>query len=60
MTDQATWYTMNMLKQSIKYMENINKEGKFTIAINKEKDILRSFFDVALERSEASAEKVAA
>lgn len=58
--EQADFYTMNMLKKSIKHMEKINREGKFDIAIQKEKDILRSFFDVALKRPEAAAEQVAA
>lgn len=60
MPEQATWYTMNMLKRSIKFMKDRNVEGKFDIAIEKEENILRSFFDNALGRSEAAAEKVAA
>jgi hypothetical protein len=60
MPEQATWYTMNMLKRSIEFMKKRNIEGKFDIAIGKEEAILRSFFDVALGRSEAEAQQVAA
>lgn len=60
MPEQATWYTMNMLKKSIKFMKGRNVEGKFDIAIEKEEDILRSFFDNALGRSEAEAQQAAA
>lgn len=60
MTDQADWFTMNMLKKSIAYMEKINKEGKFSEAIDKEKAILRSFFNKASGRSEAEPTEVAA
>jgi len=59
-SDPADWFTMNMLKRSIKFMKNINKEGKYDIAIHKEEAILRSFLDKALGRSEAVAEQVAA
>ena len=54
-SDPADWFTMNMLKRSIKFMKNINKEGKYDIAIHKEEAILRSFFDKALASSSAAS-----
>lgn len=49
--EQAAWWTMNMLKQSIRHMKNKNTEGQYNIAIEKEENILRSFFNQALGRS---------
>lgn len=54
MTDVAANWTMNMLKQSIAYMKSINTEGQYDIAIAKEENILRSFYDTALGRSIAA------
>jgi len=58
--DEASFFTMNMLKRSIKHMKKLNTEGKFDSAIMKEEAILRSFFDVILGRSEAEAQEAAA
>ena len=43
--EQSTFWTMNMLKQSIKHMRSKNTEGQYDVAITKEENILRSFFD---------------
>lgn len=60
MEDKATWWTMNMLKQSIAHMKKVNVEGKYDSAIEKEETILRAFFDEALGRLEPAAMEVAA
>jgi hypothetical protein len=43
--EQATFWTMNLLKKSIKHMKAKNTEGQYDIAILKEENILRSYFD---------------
>ena len=46
---QDDWYTMVMLRYSIKVLKERNKNGKFDIAITKEKEIykeiLRNYVD---------------
>ena len=49
-----------MLKQSIKHMKNKNTEGQYDIAITKEENILRSFFEQALGKPEAEVTEIAA
>lgn len=58
--DQSLWWTMAMLKNSIKLMKTKNTDGRYTPAIDKEEALLRSFFDQALGRPEAVTEEVAA
>lgn len=60
MKDQSLWWTMNMLKQSIALMKSKNVDGRYDEAITKEENILRSFFNEALGRSEAAIEEIAA
>lgn len=55
LTDVASNWTMNMLKQSIAHMKKINTEGQYDIAILKEENILRSFYDTALGRLSEAA-----
>jgi hypothetical protein len=38
---QDDWYTMVMLRYSIKVLKERNKNGKFDIAITKEKEIYK-------------------
>jgi len=49
-----------MLKGSITKMKSLNTEGQYDIAIEKETNILRSFFDEVLKRPEADDQQVAA
>jgi len=58
--DVAWWWTANMLKQSIAKMKSLNTEGQYDIAIGKEENILRSFFEEVLGRPEAEAQQAAA
>jgi hypothetical protein len=60
MEEQAMWWTMTMLKKSIKHMQNKNTEGQYDIAIIKEQNILRSFFEQALKKPEAEVTEIAA
>ena len=60
MEEQAAWWTMTMLKKSINHMKRKNTEGQYDIAILKEQNILRSFFEQALKKPEAEAQQVAA
>ncbi len=43
--EQGTFWTMNTLKKSIAHMQKKNTEGQYDIAILKEQNILRSFFE---------------
>ena len=58
--DVSWWWTANMLKASIAKMKSLNTEGQYNTAIEKEENILRSFFDEALGRLEAETQQVAA
>ena len=60
MEEQATWWTMNMLKKSISHMKSKNTEGQYDIAIIKEENILRSFFEQVLKKPEAVVTEIAA
>ncbi len=60
MTNVANNWTMNILKKSISHMKRKNTEGQYDIAIIKEQNILRSFFEQALKKPEAEAQQVAA
>jgi len=48
LTDVASNWTMNTLKKSIKHMKSKNIEGQYDIAIEKEENILRSYYEQAL------------
>lgn len=43
--EQSTFWTMNLLKQSIKHMKSKNTEGQYSVAITKEENILSSYFE---------------
>lgn len=58
--EQGMWWTMTMLKKSISHMKSKNTEGQYDIAIIKEENILRSFFEQALKRPEAEVTEIAA
>jgi len=58
--DVAWWWTASMLRGSITKMKSLNTEGQYDIAIEKETNILRSFFDEVLKRPEADDQQVAA
>lgn len=49
--DMASFYTMGMLRQNVREMSKLN-DGQYEIAINKQKSILREFFDEILDRKE--------
>ncbi len=54
--EHSTFWTMNLLKKSIRHMKSKNTEGQYDIAIIKEENILRSFFDFISK----SADQIAA
>jgi len=60
MEEQAMWWTMTMLKKSISHMKRKNTEGQYDIAIIKEENILRSFFEQALKKPAAEVIEIAA
>jgi len=60
MTSVANNWTMNILKKSIRHMKTKNTEGQYDIAIIKEQNILRSFFEQALKKPEAEVTGIAA
>ena len=53
--DQDTFWLMNMMKRTIKHEKKVNLDGRYDVAIKKDEDVLRSFFDSVLGRSEPVA-----
>ena len=52
--DPANAQTMNMLKGSIAYMRSKNAEGKYNLQIDRETEVLKSFFNEVLGKNEAA------
>jgi len=52
--DPANAITMNMLKGSIAYMRAKNADGKYSMQIDRETEVLGTFFDEVLGRSTAA------
>lgn len=52
--DPANAITMNMLKGSIAYMKSKNTGGKFDLQIDRETEVLGTFFDEVLGKSNAA------
>lgn len=45
MTNGDTWRTMTALKESIKFYNDNNQDGKYNSALRKENSMLKSYMD---------------
>ena len=56
MTNPETWRTMTALRESIKFYNDNNAAGKYDSALQKEKRMLKSYFDeIKLGNEEVAA-----
>lgn len=46
--DYPTWHTMLMFKENLKDMEKENTDGRFSVAIEGTKDLLKGFISKEL------------
>lgn len=50
--DQADWFTMGMLRTSIKHSNSRNQDGRYNTNIKRDQDVLSTFFQKSSDTAE--------